>query len=52
MESKITLELYRKDDKFYIHIGDEQGGSGIKVEGKSPEEVANNAASYIADYFK
>ena len=50
-EVKLSLELYRDGDGFGIWLADDFGGSGIEATGGTPEEVANNIASYIADYF-
>ena len=47
----LSVELYREDDRYGIYIADNKGGSGIEVEGDSPEDVANQAAPYLADYF-
>ena len=50
-ERRLSLELYRKNELFGIYISDNEGGSGNTVEEHSPEEAANEAAKYIADYF-
>ena len=50
-DRKITLELYRNSNGFGIWLGDDCGGSGIEVTGNTPEEVANEIAPYISDYF-
>ena len=51
-ERRLSLELYRKGELFGVYISDNEGGSGITVEKPSPEEAANEAAKYIADYFQ
>jgi hypothetical protein len=48
---RLSLELYRDGNGFGIWLSDNLGGSGIKATGNTPEEAANNIASYIADYF-
>lgn len=48
---RLSLELYRDGDGFGIWLSDDFGGSGIEATGSTPEEVANNIAAYIADYF-
>lgn len=48
---RLSLELYRTDDGFGIWLSDYTGGSGIEVEGNTPEETAKNIAEYVADYF-
>jgi hypothetical protein len=48
---RLSLELYRDGDGFGIWLSDNMGGSGIEATGATPEEAANNMASYIADYF-
>lgn len=50
-EVYISLNLYRDGDGFGIWLSDDFGGSGIEATGNTPEEAANNIASYIADYF-
>lgn len=48
---RLSLELYRDENGFGIWLSDDLGGSGIEATGSTPEEAANNIASYIADYF-
>ena len=48
---RLSLELYRNGDGFGIWLSDDFGGSGIEATGTTPQEAANNIASYIADYF-
>ena len=50
-EVNISLNLYRDGDGFGIWLSDDFGGSGIEATGNTPEEAADNIASYIADYF-
>lgn len=47
----LNLTLYRNGEEFGIYLSDNFGGSGIEVEGKTPEEAANLISSYIQDYF-
>ena len=47
----LSLELYRTDNGFGIWLSNNTGFSGIEVEGKTPEETAENIAEYVADYF-
>ena len=50
-EVNLSLNLYRDGDGFGIWLSDDFGGSGIEATGNTPEEAADNIASYIADYF-
>ena len=50
-EVRLSLVLYKKGKEFGIWLSDDIGGSGIEATGETPEEAANNIASYIADYF-
>ena len=50
-EKRITLDLYFENGEYGIYLGDNNGGSGIPVTGRTPEEVAENIKPYIADYF-
>lgn len=48
---RLSLTLYRDGDGFGIWLSDDMGGSGIEVEGKTPEEAANKITPYVTDYF-
>lgn len=48
---RLSIELYRDGDGFGVWLSDNMGGSGIKANGNTPEEAAENIASYITDYF-
>ena len=50
-EKHITLDLYFENGVYGIYLGDNNGGSGITITGKTPEDVARDIAPYIADYF-
>lgn len=50
-EVKLSIDLYNDGSAFCAYLSDNCGGSGIKVEGATPEACANNLALYIADYF-
>ena len=47
----LNIELYKENGVFCAWISDDCGGSGIKVEGGSPEEVADKMQSYVVEYF-
>jgi hypothetical protein len=49
--ANINVELYIESGCYCAYIGDDAGGSGIKVEGNTAEELADNMKSYILDYF-
>ena len=49
---KLFLELYKEGESFNIYISDNNGGSGIVINGQSPEETANNTIPYIIDYME
>lgn len=51
-EVYLDLTLYvDKNGQFNVWIQDHEGGSGLEALGNTPEEAADNAASYICDYF-
>ena len=50
-EVYLDLTLYVDKYGFNVWIQDHEGGSGLEALGKTPEEAADNAASYICDYF-
>lgn len=47
----LNIELYVENGIKCAYIGDDNGGSGIKVEGKTAEELAENLKPYIIEYF-
>lgn len=49
--ANLNVELYIENGSYCAYIGDNAGGSGIKVEGDTAEELADNMKSYILDYF-
>lgn len=49
--ANLNVELYTENGMMCAYIGDDIGGSGIKVVGKTAEEVAENMKDYIIDYF-
>ena len=50
-EKHLTIDLYFENGKYGIYLGDNNGGSGISVTGKTPEDAAREISHYIADYF-
>lgn len=50
-EVRLTIELYKDRDTFCAYLSDDIGGSGIICRGSNPQEVAEELAPYIADYF-
>lgn len=50
VEFSLTIDCEISDEGIDCYMGDDIGGSGIKVKGKTPEEVAENLKSYILDY--
>lgn len=50
MGINLNIELYKEGKKKCAYIGDDCGGSGIKVTGKTSLELAQNIVSYIEDY--
>ena len=47
----LNVELYTENGMMCAYIGDDMGGSGIKVVGETAEEVAENMKDYIINYF-
>lgn len=47
----LTVELYTENGMKCAYIGDDIGGSGIKVVGETAEELADTMKPYIVDYF-
>lgn len=50
--ANLNIELYTENGMFCAYIGDDNGGSGIKVVGDTAEELANNMKEYIVEYFQ
>lgn len=50
-EVRLSIDLYKDGSTCCAYLSDNCGGSGITVEGATPEACANNLALYIADYF-
>ena len=50
VEFSLSIDCEISDEDISCYMGDDIGGSGIKVKGKTPEEVAENLKSYILDY--
>lgn len=50
VEFALTIDCEISDEGIDCYMGDDIGGSGIKVKGKTPEEVAESLKSYILDY--
>ena len=49
--ANLNVELYREDEKYCAYLSDNNGGSGIEVNGNTPEECCNELSKYIEDYF-
>lgn len=49
--ANLNVELYIENGHYCAYIGDNNGGSGIKVNGETAEELAENLKPYIIDYF-
>ena len=47
---KLEIELYKNESGYGAWISDYCGGSGIEVNGATPEELSENMRPYIADY--
>lgn len=47
---RLDVEIYKEGNVYGAYIGDNCGGSGISVEGSTPEELSENLKPYIADY--
>lgn len=47
---RLDIEIYKSGNGYKAWIGDDCGGSGIEVEGKTPEGLGENMSAYIADY--
>ena len=50
MSIKLEIELYHENGLFCAYVGDDIGGSGIKVSGDSASDVVNELMPYIYDY--
>lgn len=46
----LDIEIYKSENGYMAWIGDDCGGSGIEVEGNTPEELGENMSAYIAVY--
>lgn len=51
MEFNININVIKESDGLSLWVSDDFGGSGIEVEGDTPEEVAENLLPYLIDYF-
>ncbi len=51
MEFNININVIKESDGLSLWVSDDFGGSGIEVEGNTPEEVAENLLPYLIDYF-
>ena len=51
MEFNININVIKESDGISLWVSDDFGGSGIEVEGDTPEEVAENLLPYLIDYF-
>ena len=47
---RLDIEIYKSEKGYGAWISDDCGGSGIKVEGNTPNELGENMSAYIADY--
>ena len=50
MEFNININVIKESDGISLWVSDDFGGSGIEVEGDTPEEVAENLMPYLIDY--
>jgi hypothetical protein len=48
----ITIDVQVTNGNFDLFVGDDCGGSGISIKGKSAQETAENLLPYLVDYFK
>jgi hypothetical protein len=46
----LTIDIEKSIDGFDIYLSDDNGGSGIKVNGASSNEAVANLMPYIHDY--
>ena len=46
----LTVELYKTDSGLGAWIADDQGGSGIEVNGSDAAELSEHLNDYISDY--
>ena len=51
MEFNININVIKDIDGLSLWVSDDFGGSGVEVEGDTPEEVAENLMPYLIDYF-
>jgi hypothetical protein len=51
MEFNININVIKDISGLSLWVSDDFGGSGIEVEGDTPEEVAENLLPYLIDYF-
>lgn len=51
MEFNLNINTIIENDGISLWLSDDFGGSGIEVEGKTAEEVAENLLPYLIDYF-
>lgn len=51
MEFALSIEVSTNENGVFCYLGDDMGGSGIKVTAKTPEEAVEKLKDYILDYF-
>ena len=51
MEFNLNINVIKEEDGISLWLSDDFGGSGVEVEGDTPEEVAENLMPYLIDYF-
>jgi hypothetical protein len=48
----VEIDIVKKGEVFDLFVGDDCGGSGISVTGKTADEVIENLAPYLRDYLE
>lgn len=46
----VEIDILKKGEVFDLFVGDDCGGSGISVTGKTADEVIENLTPYLHDY--
>jgi hypothetical protein len=48
----VEIDIVKKGEEFDLFVGDDCGGSGISVKGKTADEVIENLIPYLRDYLE
>jgi hypothetical protein len=48
----VEIDIIKKGEEFDLFVGDDCGGSGISVKGKTADEVIENLIPYLRDYLE